>query len=123
MGNNEPRSKPTNFLEIHAGNHPDKTAIIGMQDGSAESRDPAFIEAAKPGGHGIELIWDIIAPFPVEAAIGSEIEGTEFTDHHRVVFIQPLDIGEQHILLLRDLGPGFATIATGNQGTKTGRYP
>lgn len=27
----EPRSKPTNFLEIHAGNQPDKTAIIGLE--------------------------------------------------------------------------------------------
>ena len=25
------RSKPTNFLEIHAGSHPDKTAIIGIE--------------------------------------------------------------------------------------------
>jgi len=31
MSNNQPRSKPTNFLEIHAGNHPDKTAIIGIE--------------------------------------------------------------------------------------------
>ncbi len=31
MNANEPRSKPTNFLEIHAGNHPDKIAIIGLE--------------------------------------------------------------------------------------------
>jgi len=31
MSDKEPRSKPTNFLEIHAGNHPDKTAIIGIE--------------------------------------------------------------------------------------------
>ncbi|GEM_PF-5462145 len=30
MADKEPRSKPTNFLEIHAGNHPDKTAFIGL---------------------------------------------------------------------------------------------
>ena len=30
MNDKEPRSKPTNFLEIHAGNHPDKTAFIGL---------------------------------------------------------------------------------------------
>jgi len=23
--------KPPNFLEIHAGNHPDKTAVIGLK--------------------------------------------------------------------------------------------
>jgi fatty-acyl-CoA synthase len=27
----QPRSKPTNFLEIHAGNQPDKTALIGLE--------------------------------------------------------------------------------------------
>jgi fatty-acyl-CoA synthase len=31
MNDNEPRAKPTNFLEIHAGNHPDKIAIIGLE--------------------------------------------------------------------------------------------
>ena len=31
MSDKEHRSKPTNFLEIHAGNHPDKTAIIGIE--------------------------------------------------------------------------------------------
>ena len=31
MGEQEPRSKPTNFLEIHAGNQPDRTAIIGLE--------------------------------------------------------------------------------------------
>ena len=31
MSDKEPRSKPTNFLEIHAGNQPDKTAIIGIE--------------------------------------------------------------------------------------------
>lgn len=31
MSDKESRSKPTNFLEIHAGNHPDKTAIIGLE--------------------------------------------------------------------------------------------
>ena len=31
MTDKEPRSKPTNFLEIHAGNQPDKTAIIGLE--------------------------------------------------------------------------------------------
>ena len=31
MSDEESRSKPTNFLEIHAGNHPDKTAIIGLE--------------------------------------------------------------------------------------------
>ena len=31
MSDKEPRSKPTNFLEINAGNHPDKTAIIGIE--------------------------------------------------------------------------------------------
>jgi acyl-CoA synthetase (AMP-forming)/AMP-acid ligase II len=31
MGDKEPRSKPTNFLEIHAANQPDKKAIIGLK--------------------------------------------------------------------------------------------
>jgi acyl-CoA synthetase (AMP-forming)/AMP-acid ligase II len=31
MSDKEPRSKPTNFLEINAGNHSDKTAIIGIE--------------------------------------------------------------------------------------------
>ncbi len=31
MNDEQTRSKPTNFLEIHAGNHPDKTAIIGLE--------------------------------------------------------------------------------------------
>lgn len=31
MNDAQPRSKPTNFLEIHAGSHPDKTAIIGLE--------------------------------------------------------------------------------------------
>lgn len=31
MSKPEPRSKPTNFLEIHAGNQPDKPAIIGLE--------------------------------------------------------------------------------------------
>ena len=31
MSEPEPRSKPTNFLEIHAGNQPDNTAIIGLE--------------------------------------------------------------------------------------------
>jgi len=31
MSEQEPRSKPTNFLEIHAGNQPDKMAIIGLE--------------------------------------------------------------------------------------------
>jgi fatty-acyl-CoA synthase len=31
MSEEQTRSKPTNFLEIHAGNLPDKTAIIGME--------------------------------------------------------------------------------------------
>ena len=31
MNDSQPRSKPTNFLEIHAGNHPDKTACIGLE--------------------------------------------------------------------------------------------
>lgn len=31
MNDTQPRSKPTNFLEIHAGNHPDKTAFIGLE--------------------------------------------------------------------------------------------
>jgi fatty-acyl-CoA synthase len=31
MSAENPRSKPTNFLEIHAGNSPDKTAIIGLE--------------------------------------------------------------------------------------------
>ena len=31
MSEQEPRSKPTNFLEIHAGNQPDKTALIGLE--------------------------------------------------------------------------------------------
>ncbi len=31
MSDKESRSKPTNFLEIHAGNQPDKTAIIGLE--------------------------------------------------------------------------------------------
>ena len=31
MNDAQPRSKPTNFLEVHAGNHPDKTAIIGLE--------------------------------------------------------------------------------------------
>jgi len=31
MNDTQPRSKPTNFLEIHAGNHPDKTAVIGLE--------------------------------------------------------------------------------------------
>jgi hypothetical protein len=31
MSDNVTRSKPTNFLEIHAGNQPDKTAIIGLE--------------------------------------------------------------------------------------------
>ncbi len=30
MTTEQPRSKPPNFLEIHAGNHPDKLAVIGM---------------------------------------------------------------------------------------------
>jgi fatty-acyl-CoA synthase len=30
MNDKEHRSKPTNFLEIHAGNNPDKTAFIGL---------------------------------------------------------------------------------------------
>ena len=30
MSDKESRSKPTNFLEINAGNHPDNTAIIGI---------------------------------------------------------------------------------------------
>ncbi len=29
MTNEQPREKPPNFLEIHAGNHPDKMAVIG----------------------------------------------------------------------------------------------
>jgi fatty-acyl-CoA synthase len=31
MSEQEPRSKPTNFLEIHSGNQPDKMAIIGLE--------------------------------------------------------------------------------------------
>ena len=31
MSDKESRSKPTNFLEINAGNHPDNTAIIGIE--------------------------------------------------------------------------------------------
>ena len=30
MTNEQPREKPPNFLEIHAANHPDKTAVIGL---------------------------------------------------------------------------------------------
>jgi len=31
MSTDNPRTKPTNFLEIHAGNMPDKTAVIGLE--------------------------------------------------------------------------------------------
>ena len=26
----QPRAKPPNFLEIHAANHPDKMAVVGL---------------------------------------------------------------------------------------------
>jgi len=54
MREQEPRSKPTNFLEIHAGNQPDKTALIGLE------RSLTYGDLQKRADSAANILWWIL---------------------------------------------------------------